>query len=150
MPLDFDLGISASDLNKTMNTSAYKKIINDVNGVIEKFGGVQVSSTKIHIKSNKIYYSIGISFPFVKKEQTVDITSDLGVKDGKIRFKDAKFTSSILKMDLKKMNFLLKYLNPLDFSVEVLDNKSAQVNVKSVEIKDNIIKAKGIVVINKD
>ncbi len=150
LPLDFDLGISASDLNKTMNTSAYKKIINDVNGVIEKFGGVQVSSTKIHIKSNKIYYSIGISFPFVKKEQTIDITSDLGVKDGKIRFKDAKFTSSILKMDLKKMNFLLKYLNPLDFSVEVLDNKSAQVNVKSVEIKDNIIKAKGIVVINKD
>ena len=118
--------------------------------IIEKFGGVKVSTTKIQIKSNKIYYTIGISFPFVKKEQTIDITSDLGVNNGKIKFKNAKFTSNILKMDLNKIDFLLKYLNPLDFSAQILDNKDVQVNIQSVNIKDNLVHAKGIAVINKD
>ena len=150
LPLSFSLSLTAQDLNKTMNTEAYKKMVKDVNKIIEKFGGVQVSSTKVSIKQNKLYYTIGISFPFIKNEKTIDISSDLGVKDGKIKFKDARFTSSILKMDLNKVNFLLKYLNPLDFSAEILDNKDVRVNVDSVNIKDNIIYANGVAVINKD
>ena len=53
-------------------------------------------------------------------------------------------------MDLQKLDFILNYLNPLDFSVQILDNKDAKVSVDSIDIKNNQIVTSGIVVIPKD
>ena len=53
-------------------------------------------------------------------------------------------------MDLQKLDFILNYLNPLDFSVQILDNKDAKVSVDNVDIKNNQIVTSGVVVIPKD
>ena len=51
---------------------------------------------------------------------------------------------------MKKIDFILNYLNPLDFSVNILDNKDAKVSVENVDIRNNAIVADGVVVIPKD
>ena len=51
---------------------------------------------------------------------------------------------------LNKLDFIMNYLNPLDFSVNIFDNKSAKVNVKNVEIKDDMVFAQGVIVVPKD
>lgn len=147
-PMSVKLTISADDINNTMNTDKYKKIINDVNRL--GFGGVKVSSTKAVITSNKFSYVIGISIPFIKAEKYLYINADLNVKDGKIDFENTRLSSKSFNLDLKKVDFIINYLNPLDFSMNILDNKSAKVSVSNIYIENNIINVSGIVVIPKD
>ncbi len=150
-PMSFNIDLTATDINKTMQSKNYKRIISDLNKLGNSFGGgLQIASTKVAIRSSKFYYIIGISIPFIKSEQKIVINSDLVVKNGKIDFANTKLVSDAFSLDLKKIDFILNYLNPLDFSVNILDNKEAQVSVDSVSIQGNVIKTKGIVVIPKD
>ena len=71
-------------------------------------------------------------------------------KERKINYKNTRLVSGLFNLDLKKIDFILDYLNPLDFSVNIIKDKDANVKVKSVEIKNNKIVANGVIVIPKD
>lgn len=148
MPMSLSLSMSEEDINNTMKTDKYKKIIEDVNKL--GLGGIKISSTNVNLKSNKFYYNIGISIPFVKTEKVVSIGADLNVKNGKIDFENTKLSSGTFNLDLKKIDFILNYLNPLDFSVKFLDNKSAKFSIKNINISNNVINTDGIVIVSKD
>lgn len=150
-PMSFNIKMTANDINKTINSSKYQKVINDLNNLGKGFAsGVKISSTRVSIKANKFYYIIGVTLPFIRAEQKLVITSDLVVRKGKIDFNNTKLVSDLFNADLHKLDFILNYLNPLDFSVNILDNKDAKVSVKNVSIKNNTIVTDGVVVIPKD
>lgn len=149
-PMSFDIRMTASDINKTMQSEKYQRIINDLNQLGNSIGGLKISSTKVAVKSSKFYYIIGIAIPFIRTEQKIVINSDLVVKKGKIDFANTKLVSDAFSIDLKKIDFILNYLNPLDFSVNILDNKEAKVSVDSVSIQNSVIHTKGVVIIPKD
>lgn len=147
-PMSFSLKMNADDINKTMQSEKYKKVINDVNKL--SVLGIKVSSTKASIRGNKFYYTINISLPFIKTEKKVEITADLSVKNGKIDFDNTRLASGSYNFDLKKIDFIMNYLNPLDFSLNIFDNKDAKVAIKNISIKNNEIYADGVTVIPKD
>ena len=147
LPMSFDIGMSADDINNTMQSARYQKIINDVNKLF--FGGIKVSSTLASIRSNKFYYTIMLEIPFMK-EQKVELTTDFKVKDGKVDFQNTRLSSNSYKFDLKRLDSIMKYLNPLDFSVSIFGNKKAKIYVKNLAIKNNIIVTDGVIVIPKD
>lgn len=150
-PMSFDLSMTSDDINKTMQNDKYKKIIRDLNALGKNYGaGIQVSSTRTAIKNNKFYYIIGFDIPFVPNEQKLVIQADLKVKNGKIDYNNTKLVSGHFTMDLKKVDFIMKYLNPLDFSVNILKNKDAKVTVKDVDLVGGKIIANGVIVIPKD
>lgn len=146
-PMSFEIQMSNDDINKSMQSEHYKKIINDVNKL--GFGGVKVSSTEASIRGNKFYYSFNVSIPFMK-DRKIELSADLKVKDGAIDFENTRLSSNSFNMDLKKIDFLMKYLNPLDFSVNIFDNKDAKVYIRNISIKNNIIIMDGIIIIPKD
>ena len=146
-PMSFEMQMSNDDINKSMQSEHYKKIINDVNKL--GFGGIKVSSTEASIRGNRFYYSFNVSIPFMK-DKKIELSADLKVKDGEIDFENTKLSSNSFKLDLKKVDFLMKYLNPLDFSVNIFDNKDAKVYIKNISIKNNIIITDGIIIIPKD
>lgn len=148
LPMAFALVMSADDINNTMKSEKYSKIIHDLN--ILSIAGIKVTSTKASIRGNKFYYTINISIPFVKKIQQLEIAADVNVKNGKIDFKNTRLASNSFKFDLKKVDTIMDYLNPLDFSANIFDNKSAKVYVKNIAIKNNLINVDGIAVIPKD
>lgn len=150
-PMSFNIKMSQSDINKTMESDKYQKVINDLNKMGSSyFAGLQISSTKVAIKANKFYYIIGIAIPFIRNEQKLVINTDLTVKKGKINFANTKLVSDSFSLDLQSVDFILNYLNPLDFSVNILDNKDAKIYVKDVNIKNNLVETNGVVVIPKD
>ncbi|MBD5403285.1 hypothetical protein HDR58_10895 [bacterium] len=150
-PMSFDIRLTASDINKTMKNERYQRVINDFNKLAKSYGaGIQISSTRVAIKSNKFYYIIGVTIPFVRAEQKMVITSDIVVRNKKIDFTNTQLVSNIFRLDLHKVDFILNYLNPLDFSVNILDNKDAKVSVNNVSIKNNMIYTDGVAVIPKD
>lgn len=150
-PMSFNMTITPEDLNKTMLHSRYQKIIDDLNTLGKNYAaGLKVSSTKVSIKNNKFYFIVGFEVPFVLREQKIVIQADVRIRNGQIDYQNSRLVSGHFSMDLKKIDFLMKCLNPLNFSINILKNKDAKVTVRNVEIKDNVITANGIVIIPKD
>jgi len=147
-PAYYALRMNADDINKTMQSSRYQKIINDVNRL--GFAGVKVSSAQVDIRGNKFYYIINISIPFIKAEKKIELTADLNVENGKIDFENTRLASNSFNFDLKKAKYLMNYLNPLDFSVNIFDNKNAKITIKNISVKNNEIHADGLAIVPKD
>ena len=102
------------------------------------------------IKNDKIYYILKYAIPFVRKPQEVVISAGLTVKNGDIRFADARILNKDFKLKAEKLSSVLNYINPLDFSVKILENKDARLNIKDVSIADNKITVDGTVILLKD
>ena len=147
-PVHYSLKMDADDINKTMQSSKYQKVINDVNKL--GFAGVKVSSAQVDIRGNKFFYIINISLPFVRAEKKIEMTADLNVKNGKIDFENTRLASNSFNFDLKKAGFLMNYLNPLDFSVDIFNNKNAKISIKNISVKNNEIYADGLAIVPKD
>ncbi len=150
LPLSFHASVSEDDLNKTMKAVGYAKMISDLNGVISKSGGIKIQSTDIKVRGEKLYYTITTAIPFVRKPQEIVIVSNLKVQNGEIKFDNTKLLNDRFSIDLSKVAYVLNYLNPLDYSLKIIDNKEAQIKVKEVSIKENRINIDGIAVIPKD
>ncbi len=150
-PMSFDIVMTQDDINNTMKHDRYQKIIKEVNKIANSSGvGIQIVSTNVAIKANKFYYIIGVNVPFVRREQKLVFETELTVKNGKIDFNNTKLVSGAFRLDLKKIDFIMNYLNPLDFSVNIIANKKAEVKVKNVEIKEDGIVTDGLIIIPKD
>ena len=148
VPMQFDIVITQDDLNKTMASQDYMRMLSDVN----KLGGgiFSIESTNLKIKHNKIYYVMKIAVPFVRKTQDVVICTGLKVTDGEIEFADAKILNKEYALNVDKITKILNYVNPLDFSVKILENKDAKLTIKNVSIEDNKISADGILLLLKE
>lgn len=147
-PMSYAVKMSADDINKTMKSEKYQKVIEKVNK--RSFAGIKVSSTEADIRSNKFYYIIYVSLPLIKNPKKLEVTADLNVENGKIDFKNTRLASNSFNIDLNKVDFLMDYLNPLDFSVNIFDNKDAKVYIENISIKNNVINTDGVIIIPKD
>lgn len=148
VPMKFDFIITQEDLNKTMQSSEYMRLLND----IDLLGGgfFSIASTNLKIKDDKIYYVMHIAIPFVRGTQEVVLCANLKVVDGNIQFADAEFLNKDFILKADKLSKILNYINPLDFSVKILENKDAKLNIKNVSVADNKISVDGTLVLMKD
>jgi hypothetical protein len=95
---------------------------------------------------------VGFSIPFVKNEQKLVLQSDIFVNNKKIELSNSKVVSGNFNLDLHKIDYLINYLNPFNFSVNILKDKNAQVVVQDIEInkEGNSILANGIITVPKE
>lgn len=148
MPMSMEVVISEDDLNKTMISSDYKRLIRDVNSLA---GGLfEINSTTVKLKDDKMYYAIKYSIPFVRKAKEVVLCANLRVENGKIMLANTSFVGGNSTLDINKFSKLLNYINPLDFSAKILENKEAKVNIRNVKIEDKKIAIDGRVTVLKD
>ena len=84
------------------------------------------------------------------KTFTVAFVSDLNVVNGKIKLDNPELINDFIRVDMAKMVSALNYLNPLEYSLDVMENKNAVLNVQEVKIVDNKINISGIINVPKD
>lgn len=53
-------------------------------------------------------------------------------------------------MDLSNAAYAINYLNPLNFTLKILENKDADMQVNEAVIKDNKINVDGTILVLKD
>jgi hypothetical protein len=76
--------------------------------------------------------------------------SDISARDGKVRYNNTKIVSGNFSLDLSKVNYIMNYLNPLSFSIKVVDEKEADFYIDKMSIENNMIVANGVVTVKKD
>ena len=150
IPIVFNAEITEEDLNKTMNSSDYKRLIDDINSIGGSFNIFQIISTSVKLKNGKMYYIVKYAMPFVRKSKEVVISSEINVENGKIVLANTNFVKNNSLVDIDKFSSILNYINPLDFSAKILENKDANFSIKNVKITDQKINIDGIITVLKD
>lgn len=150
IPVSFNAVVTEEDLNKTMNSSDYKRMIDDINSIGGNFNIFQITSTNIKLKNNKMYYVLKYSMPFVRKTKELVISADLNVENGQIVLANTTFLNNSMSLDVDKLSKLINYINPLDFSAKILENKDAKFNIENVKISNGKIVVDGSMTILKD
>ena len=95
-------------------------------------------------------YLVKYNIPFVRKSKEIALCASLRVDNGKIMLADTTFAGSNTTLDINKFSKLLNYINPLDFSAKILENKEAKCNIQNVKISDKNITIDGRVTVLKD
>lgn len=150
IPASFNAIITEEDLNKTMLSSDYKRMIDDINSIGGNLNIFQITSTNIKLKNDKMYYVLKYSMPFVRKTKELVITANLKIENGQIELANTSFLNNSMALDVDKLSKLINYINPLDFSAKILENKDAKFNIETVNISNGKITIDGNMTILKD
>ena len=150
IPVAFNAVVTEEDLNKTMNSSDYKRMIDDINGIGGSLNIFQIVSTNVKLKNGKMYYVMKYSMPFVRKPKELVISANLNVENGQIVLANTSFLNNSLSLDVDKLSKLINYVNPLDFSAKILENKDARFSIENVKVSDGKIVVDGNMTILKD
>ena len=150
IPASFNAIITEEDLNKTMLSSDYKRMIDDINSIGGNLNIFQITSTNIKLKNDKMYYVLKYSMPFVRKTKERVITAIMKVENGQIELANTSFLNNSMALDVDKLSKLINYINPLDFSAKILENKDAKFNIETVNISNGKITIDGNMTILKD
>lgn len=150
MPLAVSIVITEDDINKTMDSSDYKRLVDNINSIGGNFNIFQIDSTRVKIKNNKMYYTMKYTMPFVKKAKEIAFSTDLRVENGDIKMANTTYENNSTSIDLNKFSKIINYINPLDFSAKILENRDAKFNIENVNISDKKVTIEGKMTVLKD
>jgi hypothetical protein len=69
--------------------------------------------------------------------------SDFEVVNGVIKAKNVRIDTSYGNIGLNKVANLLNYLNPLEFTLDILDSGKYKTTIENINIVDNKVKVDG-------
>ncbi|MBO8430212.1 hypothetical protein IAC76_02380 [Spirochaetes bacterium] len=148
--MTFGAVMTESDINNSMKNKEYQYLIDEINSLGKSIALFNIQSAKVKIKNNKFMYVIKIAFPMFGLSKSLVITSDINVHNGKIIFTHTDVMNDYVKIDLSKITYLLNQLNPLNFSLRILENKDADMKIQEAVIKNDKIYVNGIITVDKD
>ena len=149
--LGFSAEITSNDLQKVVNTPEYIKLMNSLNVSFAGVSMFKIFSPKAQIKGDRLVFSMNIVSPLTLGEPKM-ITSSMGmsVENGKILFTDVQTTPSIANANLNTLLPILNKLNPLTFKSNILNNPKSIIKIKDVNIINDKIIVKGLVIVPKN
>ncbi len=156
MVLKYASTITQEDLNNTINSTEYKKIIEKMNKDEYISSIFKIEPSKLEISDNGISMQYSI-LPLPKLNSSivknflqpikVNISGNLKAKDGQIELCD-------LTLNSKKANLIppsiINLLNPLNYNISVQKDKNGKLDIDNIAIKDKKIQIDGHIVILKD
>lgn len=151
MVLSYKMEVTNDDLRKTMQSSGYLDRLNSVNLNALGITFLKLTGADIQIKNNKLYFTINVTSSLLfSKPLKMVIAADLKVEDGRIVVTKIDFVNMFTRVNLSEAAYLLNAINPLNFSLDILENKKSKMNIQSVDIIGDKITVTGTIFIPKN
>lgn len=151
MVLGFSTVISDRDLMKTMSSSGYLDKLNCVNVSGCGITFFKLSGADVKIKNNKLYFTIRVTSELLlAKPLDIVVATDLKVEDGRIVLTKVDLGKFPTTVDLSKVAYRLSAMNPLSFSLNVLENQNTKMCIKNIKITGDKITVSGNIFIPKN
>lgn len=142
MTYAYDLLLDDEAINAALKDSDYNKTIAKVNRIASPLFVVKGVRTKI--VNDKLYIITDYNLPIaVTKDRSFVAQSDFEVVNGVIKAKNVSIDTSYGNLGLNKVANLINYLNPLEFTLDVLDSGKQKTTVENINIVDNKVKVDG-------
>lgn len=142
MTYAYDLLLDDEAINSALKNSNYNKTLAKVNKISSPLFIVKGVRTKI--TDNNLYIITDYNLPLsVTKDRSFVAQSDFEVINGKIKAKNVRIDTAYGNLGLNKVANLINYLNPLEFTVDVLESGKQKTIIENVNIVDNKVKVSG-------
>lgn len=149
MLMGFATEISNTDLKKTIQSTGYLDMLNQVNLSAMGITFFKLSGADVQVKNNKLYFTVKVTSPLSSKPLAITVRSDLKAEEGRIVLTKIDFVNLFTVIDLSKITYLLNAINPLTFSMDIF-NKDSKMSIQSIDITGDKILINGIVFIPKN
>ena len=139
----YEIHLTEKSLNQALESKEYKEILEKINSNTYPF--FILNGTFIEIKNDKLKITLEYNMPIApsKKDKKIKITTGLKVERNKIAANDLSIDSSYSKLPTDKITDLINILDPLTFTLNLMNTKKCNVRTENVKIIDNIIQING-------
>ena len=142
MTYSYDVFLDDETINAALKDAAYNKVIAKVNKIARPFFVIKGVRTKI--KDDRLYIITDYNLPLaMTKDRSFVAQSDFEVVNGKIKAKNVSIDSAYGNLGLNKVANLINYLNPLEFTVDILESGQQKTIIENINIVDNKVKIGG-------
>jgi hypothetical protein len=149
--LEFNTDITTEDLNKTINSIEYTRLMNSLNISVGGYTIFKVYNPKAEIKNNKLSYSLTIYSPIFKHQpKTFTVAMGVYVEDEIVKFSEIEINPALNNTNLNNILPIINKLNPLSFKASILKNTQSIIKIHDIHIIDNKISIKGLVIVPKN
>ncbi len=149
--LGFNANITSEDLQKSVTTPEYMKLVNSMNIKMGNLTLLKVFSPKAGIKNDRLFFSLMVSSPLTFNEpKSVSTEMGLDVEDGKFVFTDIKVTPSSSSFNINSVLPIINKLNPFVIHASVLNDPESIIKINDLKIENNKINIKGLVIVPKN
>ena len=150
MTFAYEMELSEKTINDALKNKEYKKIIQNVNK--RAYPLFTVNNVRVKVKNSKIHLMIEYNFPIMaaKQNKTFVVSTGFHVANGKIQAKNVGIDSVYGNLPIDKVTNLINLLNPLSFTLSLLDSKQCNAKIENVNIVDNVVKIDGKIFVKGD
>jgi len=143
MTLAYNIKLSEKSLNSALLDEEYKKIIRKVNRMVYPLFSLEKIVTDIH--DNKVFISMEYNIPFrpSTRNHTLVVSSDFKVVNGRIMATNVGVDSKFGNLPLSKITHLINLLDPLSYTLTLMEDTKCKGNVENVKIVDDVIQIDG-------
>lgn len=142
MTYAYDLLLDDEAINTALKDSDYMKVLSKVNKIAKPFFVIKGVRTKI--VNDRMYIITDYNLPIaITKDKSFVAQSDFEVVNGKIKAKNVRIDTSYGNLGLNKVANLINYLNPLEFTLDLLDDNKQKGTIENINIVDNKVKVDG-------
>lgn len=143
MVFEYNIGLSEKSINDALKSKEYQKTIEKINK--KAFPLFVLSDARVRIKDNRLYVIISYNFPInpAKKDRTLVVSTDFSVENGLIRAKNVGLNSVYGNLPIDKVTNLINLLDPLTFTLDVMNSKKCTSRIENVKLVDNIFQING-------
>ena len=146
-PAQAIIELSADNLNKITQTTDYKRTLKELNKTMRGF--LKIEDIKFEISENKLWYNLIFTTPFSPKKQAIRIGTNPNFTGEDITISNSVTSSKTTILSILNLSDALNFINPLDFSLEILENNVVDAQLQELYIRDNKIVLNSLVIIRK-
>ena len=146
-PAKVSVELSQFDLNKITQTTDYKRTLKELNKTLKGF--LRVEDIKFEISENKLWYNFIFTTPFSPKTQSVRVGTKIDFTGDDITVSNSETSAKPTILSILNLSNALNFINPLDFSLEILENSVVESQIQEVYIRDDKVVLNAFVIIRK-
>ena len=143
MKFSYEMILSDESMNQALKHNSYTKVLDKINNIA--YPMFQVKGVRTKIINNRVYIITEYNFPIApaSKNRMFVTSTDFKIENGKILACGVKLDSAYGNISLEKVGNLINLLNPLGFTLDLLESKQCDGNIENLDIVDNKVKING-------
>lgn len=150
--MKYNMTISDVDLRKTLLSKNYLTFLNSLNVKVGALNLMELKDVDVKLKSDRFYFTLKMNNQIFGRNIPVNLnlSSKMRIENGQFKASDVTLENFNQKISLTQLTNVLNLVNPLNFTVDVLNNKDTKVALNNFDIKGNKIMLDGTVFVPKN
>ena len=147
---DYEMHLSEKTINTALKTKDYDRKLEKVNKIAYPL--FNLTDVRIRIRHDKLHIIMEYNSPVLpmKKNRTFMVSGDVSVSNGRAKITHIGFDNAYGNLPLDKVVNLVNLIDPLSFTLDLMDNKKCTGRLEEVKIQDDIIIINGKIFIKKE